>query len=217
MVDHYRQSYGRRSQDFPRSCVFTASTNKCNWAGDETGGRRWWPVQCDGMADIEGVRRDRDQLWAEAYHVFAADEKWWFDDSDDPGILEELREEQKARFDLDPWDEKIMSWIRDQEKEYYARQELMPDQDVRRSEPYYVASEKILNDCLCKLSKDCTQADKNRVARILIFHDFARCQRRLYDSEGVAIHEINAKGETINGRDGKPKQIREWVYRRVSL
>ena len=32
---------------------------------DPTGSRRFWPVECLGMIDVDGIERDCDQLWAE--------------------------------------------------------------------------------------------------------------------------------------------------------
>jgi len=33
------------------------------------GNRRFWPVRC-GQVDVDGIHRDRDQLWAEAYQRY---------------------------------------------------------------------------------------------------------------------------------------------------
>ena len=64
-TDHYRSSYGRRSQDFPRLCVFIGSTNADIYLGDATGGRRFWPVKV-GRIDLGALQRDIGQLWPEA-------------------------------------------------------------------------------------------------------------------------------------------------------
>src|SRR5262249_15117785 len=65
-VDRYRPPYGRTVQAFPRRCVFAGSVNHGEYLKDETGGRRFWPVVCEGEVFTEGLVRDRDQLFAEA-------------------------------------------------------------------------------------------------------------------------------------------------------
>lgn len=74
-VDTFRPSYGRYAVDHPRQCVFLGSTNRREFITDETGGRRFWPVEIHGAAAttakrMGALRRERDQLWAEAmeYH-----------------------------------------------------------------------------------------------------------------------------------------------------
>ncbi len=66
--DKFRPPYGRLSIDTPRRCVFAMTTNQSEYLKDETGNRRWLPVACVGMADVEWLAANRDQLYAEAYH-----------------------------------------------------------------------------------------------------------------------------------------------------
>ncbi len=96
-VDRFRASYGRTTQDYPRTCVFVGSTNEEEYLRDATGGRRFWPIRV-GAIDLEAIRRDRDQLWAEAVHEFKAGAKWW----DMPEL--ETSAEQEARREKDEWE-----------------------------------------------------------------------------------------------------------------
>jgi virulence-associated protein E len=76
-VDEYRPPYGRVAKKFKRTAVFAGTTNEIDWHSDETGGRRFWPIACQGQIDLEWIRSNRDQLFAEALHRFKAGEKWW--------------------------------------------------------------------------------------------------------------------------------------------
>lgn len=73
-VDSARKAYGRLREDVPRQCVLFGTTNEERWAIDPTGNRRFWPVTLGRPFDVEALRRNRDQLWAEAAAAEAAGE-----------------------------------------------------------------------------------------------------------------------------------------------
>jgi putative DNA primase/helicase len=106
--DNYRGSYGKRTKDFPRQCGFAGTINTRNWMRDATGGRRFWPVWCKG-GDYEALRRDRDQIWAEALARYKIAPVWWFE-SNDP-ILETALAEADNRNEDGVWDNKIAAYL----------------------------------------------------------------------------------------------------------
>jgi predicted P-loop ATPase len=104
--DRYRAAYGRGSKDHPRQGVFIGTSNDLEFV-DVTGNRRFWPFISDGEISIETIERDRDQLWAEAVHLYRQGVQWWL-----PPTIEKLAVEQQARFaETDVWDEIIAKWI----------------------------------------------------------------------------------------------------------
>jgi predicted P-loop ATPase len=100
-VDRYRPSHGRDSQDFPRQVVFVGTTNKTSYLHDETGNRRYLPLEC-GQIDLQALERDRDQVWAQAVAEYDADEPWWLS----PEIEWNAAVEQQAeRLVRDVWED----------------------------------------------------------------------------------------------------------------
>lgn len=98
-VDRYRPAYGRHVVEQPRRCVFIATTNEGQYLRDRTGNRRFWPVKC-GEVDLQALREDRDQLFAEAVQSYRAGEQWHFTQ---PDIIHAAQVEQHARVEHDPW------------------------------------------------------------------------------------------------------------------
>jgi hypothetical protein len=62
-VDRARKAYGHFRTDLPRTPIFFATTNDDKYL--KQADRRFWPVKTTTI-DIEALKRDRDQLWAEA-------------------------------------------------------------------------------------------------------------------------------------------------------
>jgi predicted P-loop ATPase len=71
--DSSRLSYDRFRTDRPRSFLMFGTSNEPQFLIDPTGNRRFWPVIC-GVVDVEALKRERDQLWAEAAAAEAAGE-----------------------------------------------------------------------------------------------------------------------------------------------
>jgi predicted P-loop ATPase len=104
-TDRFRPPYGRRIVESPRCCVFWGTTNSEAYLKDETGGRRFWPIRAHKI-HLEGLRRIRDQLWAEAQEHYLAGTSWWISD---PNVLGAATEEQAGRYIGDPWDNMIQT------------------------------------------------------------------------------------------------------------
>ena len=93
-VDRYRAPYGRVVEPHLRRCIFVGSSNTPDLIHDPDSDRRWWISTCSrDLIDVEWIAANRDQLWAEALHLYAehlADEKaglpahkrrgkWWLE------------------------------------------------------------------------------------------------------------------------------------------
>ena len=63
--DKSQLAFGRMTTERPRQFVIFGTTNDDRYLADQTGNRRFWPVKVTRF-DVDEVRRDRDQLWAEA-------------------------------------------------------------------------------------------------------------------------------------------------------
>ncbi|NLT96817.1 MAG: virulence-associated protein E, partial [Christensenellaceae bacterium] len=69
--DIYREPYGRRTNLFPRRCVFFGTTNDSEFLRDRTGNRRFWPVDVGLLTPTKNIFKqladEVDQIWAEAF------------------------------------------------------------------------------------------------------------------------------------------------------
>ena len=117
--DTFRPPYGRATIRVPRACVFAGSVNEGEYLRDETGNRRYWPVRV-GVIDLEGLARDRDQIWAEAasrYQLWVGrgspvSECLWWPHPDERKLFET---EQAERELPEIWEETLAVWIDSEE------------------------------------------------------------------------------------------------------
>jgi predicted P-loop ATPase len=106
-TDRARPAYGRCVEKRPRRCTLWATTNDQQYLKSQTGNRRFLPVPV-GLIDIDALRRDRDQLWAEAAFAEATGETIALDES----LWATAAEEQEKRRTIDPWED-ILAHIPD--------------------------------------------------------------------------------------------------------
>lgn len=156
--DRFRPPYARATQRFPRQSVFVGTSNHGDYLRDETGGRRFWPVKCGkGDINVEGLKRDRDQLWAEAVVAYRASECWWLDE---PGLVRQAAEEQDERLQLDAWEPLVATFVRGKPSTSVAEVFAMLGVETPKQ----------------------GQTEQNRVARILRHLGWTRKQARLSTS-----------------------------------
>jgi len=103
-TDRYRTPYEDRAQDHPRQSVFVATTNNTQWQRDETGARRFWPITCKTV-NLDKVRENKDQLFAEAVHRYKAGEDWHKTPE------KSTKEEQEARRQVDAWESVVEDYL----------------------------------------------------------------------------------------------------------
>lgn len=95
--DWYRPSYGRVARAHPRQCIFVGTTNDTQYLRDPTGGRRFLPVTVGPRVQVDAVIANRDQVWAEAVHLYRQGFRWW-------DLPTEAGAEQEARYLQDGWE-----------------------------------------------------------------------------------------------------------------
>jgi predicted P-loop ATPase len=108
----FRPPYGKHQINLPRQCIFAATINPPvgGYLIDPTGARRFWPVACVGRVDRAGLKRDRDQLWAEAIVRYKAGNPWWLET---PELEQLATAEQAARYKTDVLHEPVSTWLGD--------------------------------------------------------------------------------------------------------
>jgi len=127
-VDRVRLPYAARSKDFKRKCVFVGTYNPSGnnmYLRDDTGNRRFWPIECGERLNVAYVRENKGQLWAEALTRFKTGEKYHIEDPVALSILDEMHGERELE---SPTHNMIKRWL--------------------VGKPVHVSMEDIITDCL---------------------------------------------------------------------
>lgn len=111
-VDSWIPKYKESARNYPRRSIFIGTSNTPEFLSDETGNRRWLPVEVEGHHTPQGVAQavaaviaERDMLWAEAAVIFRKDGVAWLE-------AEALAKPEHARFEIvEPWATAIGQWL----------------------------------------------------------------------------------------------------------
>lgn len=96
--DKARMAYAHYSEKRPRQNILVGTTNENTYLKDETGNRRFLPVRT-GIINLESLKNDRDQLWAEAAILESEGKSITLPES----LWQAAAEAQEERMELDPW------------------------------------------------------------------------------------------------------------------
>jgi hypothetical protein len=101
--DDFREAYGRKTKQHKRRGVYGATVNDSEFLNEDPE-RRWWTVAVQTL-DMQWLRDNRDQLWAETFSRWQAGADWWL-------IPTNLRLDAQARFrKIDPVSEVLQQWL----------------------------------------------------------------------------------------------------------
>jgi predicted P-loop ATPase len=110
-VEEWVEKWDKMTTRYERRCMLFASTNNVQFLPqDETGQRRWLPVEIERLDDVK-ITTDRAQLWAEGKVRWAALKAAGL-----PGVdfqqAEELAAGRHAKHELvDVWLDKVAAWL----------------------------------------------------------------------------------------------------------
>lgn len=117
-----RMAYARIPVERPRQFIIIGTTNNNEYLADTTGARRFWPVKV-GRFDVEGITRDRDQLWAEAL----ARESKGASIRLAEGLWSSAGEHQEQRRSLDAWEDALQKMLEELEPSTTGRIQVTTD------------------------------------------------------------------------------------------
>lgn len=149
---------------FPRRLMFIGTTNQDEILVDDTGNRRWLPLHVRGEVWVDGIKRDRDQLWAEAAYMY---DKGGVDWKDAMLLAKDVHEQYQRS---DSWADKILHWLSQTD-----------DLTASQGQRHEVRMLDVLTEALHFEVKQIKRADEMRVGSILRHMGYFRKLQRQGD------------------------------------
>ena len=151
--DVLRLPYAHSVSTMKRRNVFAMTTNEEHYLKDDTGNRRWLPFTIGENIDVDWIKENRNQLFAEAFHrVITLHEPTW------EFPKEETEAAQAQRRTVDPQAEEIEEWyvsITEEERAVGITTKMAFDAVFNKNQTVILREQKM------------TRADEMRIASIL--------------------------------------------------
>jgi putative DNA primase/helicase len=152
--DRLVQKYKNEASRFPRQFVMAGTINPVQgYLDDPTGNRRFLPVRAGKKIDVEGIKRDREQLWAEAVYLYREKYPLWFGET----LTKKLKEIQRSREIYSPWLQDIEEMCADRK---------------------FISNNDIWSELHIEKSKR-TQRDLNEIGKVMVSLGYERVRRRI--------------------------------------
>jgi hypothetical protein len=171
--EHWTPKYREFTTTFARSLVFWGTTNADEFLADETGNRRWLPVRV-GKAEVDAIRADREQLWAEALARWYVRGVMWHDAE---RLAGDAHDEHTIR---DVWEDAVNKWLDEPE---------FGGSDTPRQRPFLKPAD-IFEGALGMDAKHCKRADEQRMGKVLRTLGYQRV-RKFVDCKQMRVWVTN--------------------------
>ena len=164
--DAFRPAYGRTIEVYKRQCIFFGTTNDADFLKDPTGNRRFNPIDINTSLATKSVPDDMtaeevNQIWAEAYQLWKAGEKLYFD-YDETKIAKKEQSKHSATDErvgvIEEFIERLLpeDW---NDKDLYERRNWLNDPLSKQG------SVQRENVCMAEIWCECLGKDKNEMSR----------------------------------------------------
>lgn len=115
--EKWTPKYFEHATTFARRIIMVGSTNEDEFL-DDAENRRWLPVRSTGV-NVASIKRDMEQLWAEAYELWLSGGVLWHK-------AEQLAKESRGNFETeDNWTAMVQRWLDETKAPQYTTADIL--------------------------------------------------------------------------------------------
>lgn len=194
--DIYRPKYGRNPIHAPRKCVFFGTTNNYEFLGDNTGNRRWHPVEINDNkrkydAYTQFTQSVVDQIWAEATYYYYKGVKTFIADKHLVEVAKQMQEHYKEDNGLKGMIEAFLeipiqaSWydLTITERQIYYKENLYKKLSGPLEKRTKICALEIWRECLNR-NNEMSRKDATEINQILRNLDYLKEERSRFGQYG---------------------------------